>query len=209
MAESKINAPGNLTGQSPGQDIPSAIPNASDIKAGADMLRAGGEQVLEEAKSKILEAAEAQRQRAAEALGGMAGALHRVASDINAENQTMGRYTDMAAERLDDVAHYLRDTSWTQAVDGAEDFARRQPYWFIGGAMAAGFVLARVVKNSGAAKARPSKTSRVSRRMTTAATPGYGVSPTAGLYPATSTPVAGASTVGTGISPGIGPGGEV
>lgn len=115
----------------------------------ADNLRASREKAFQDAKARVREAAEAQRERAANAVGGVAGALHRAASDLNAENETMGRYTDMAAERLDEVAAYLRTTDWNSVIAGAENFARRQPAWFIGGALAAGFLIARAVKNSG------------------------------------------------------------
>lgn len=170
MAEREIEVPGNPAGQLP-----------------------SGGQVIDEAKIKIREAAEAQRQRAAEAVGGVAGALRRAASDINAENETMGRYTDMAAERLDEVAHYLRDTNWNQVVEGAEGFARRQPYWFIGGAMAAGFVLARFVKNASEASEQSDAAARLGQRMAASSAAGYGTGTEAGLYPpttATTAPIA-------------------
>ncbi|MBX9633765.1 MAG: hypothetical protein K2X44_02180 [Magnetospirillum sp.] len=156
------------------------VPEDPAVQDAADVLRAGREQVFEEAKTKVRAAAEAQRQRAAQAVGGMAGALHRIASDVNAENKTMGHYTDMAAERLDEVADYLRDANWGQVIEGAEGFARRQPYWFMGGAVAAGFVLARFVKNSGQA-ARISQ--RVAAQRVEASSYGL-VGAEAGVYPA-------------------------
>lgn len=196
MAESKINAPGN-----PASLTDNDRDAAASVRSSVNALRAGREQAFEEAKAKMREAAETQRQRAAEAVGGVAGALHRAASDMNAENETMGRYTNMAAERLDEVAHYLRDTDWNDVVHGAEDFARRQPYWFIGGAMAAGFVLARFVKNSGEAA---DTTSRLGQRMAASSVAGYGTSTEAGLYPPTTATTAPISSAGT-----ILPGGEV
>ncbi|MEW5729948.1 MAG: hypothetical protein AB1918_19125, partial [Pseudomonadota bacterium] len=97
----------------------------------------------------VRDMADRQRQRAAQSLGGMASALHKSARDLEKESGTMARYTDMAADRLDEAATYLRSADWHEIVNGAEGFARRQPYWFIGGAVAAGFVLARFLKSSG------------------------------------------------------------
>ncbi|MBC7954100.1 MAG: hypothetical protein H7Z12_20065 [Rhodospirillaceae bacterium] len=192
MAESKINAPGNPA------SVPTSEIDASSRSTG-DVLRAGREQAFEEAKTKMREAADDQRRRAADAVGGVAGALHRVASDVKAENETMGRYTNMAAERLDEMAHYLRDTDWNDVVHGAEDFARRQPYWFVGGAMAAGFVLARFVKNSGEASRRAETSARLGQRMAAPSAAGFGTGTEAGIYPPTTAPIASAGAAGTTI----------
>jgi ElaB/YqjD/DUF883 family membrane-anchored ribosome-binding protein len=128
----------------------------------AGMLQAGRDQAIEEAKAMLHDVAETQRRKALETLGGVAQALHRTAKDLDAENKTMARYTDIAAERLDDAAKYLRQAQWTDLVEGAESFARRQPWWFVGGAVATGFIVARMVKASGSerhvARAMPGTT---------------------------------------------------
>lgn len=114
-----------------------------------DVIRAGTDQAVDDARAMVRDMADRQRQRAAQSLGGMASALHKSARDLEKESGTMARYTDMAADRLDEAATYLRSADWQEIVNGAEGFARRQPYWFIGGAVAAGFVLARFLKSSG------------------------------------------------------------
>ncbi len=129
----------------------SAAPLAEEGGLGrspGDLLRAGRDQALDEARAALLEIAEDQRRRAAETIGGVAEVLHRTAKDIDSENETMARYTDMAASRLDDLSRTLRQANWNDLVDGAEEFARRQPWWFIGGAVAAGFVAARLLKST-------------------------------------------------------------
>lgn len=215
MAESKINAPGNPASVSTGSSGLAGAGTAGTGTTGlgteatstssrstVDVLLAGREQALEEAKTKMREAADDQRRRAADAMGGVAGALHRVASDVKSENETMGRYTNMAAERLDEMSRYLRDTDWNDVIQGAEDFARRQPYWFVGGAMAAGFVLARFVKNSGEASRRMDSTARLGQRMAASSAAGYGTSTEAGIYPpttATTAPISSAGAAGTTI----------
>ncbi len=104
--------------------------------------------LLDEAKNRVRRLVDRQRDRAAGVVGGVAEALRRTAQDLGTENQAMSHYGDMAAERLDDVARYLRQTDWSDAVGEVRDFARRQPYWFIGGAIAAGFVAGRVLSSS-------------------------------------------------------------
>lgn len=166
----------------------------------AEAARVGGERMLADAKAKVMDAAEIQRRRAADAVRGMAGALHRAASDLKPENETMGRYTDMAAERLDQFAGYLRGANWSDALTEAEDLARRQPAWVIGGAMLAGFVVARAIKNAGESRPRRQDyASRTSRILPSTSTMGYGTSTEAGVYPASS-----ASTRPISSAPGSG-----
>ncbi|HTH16098.1 MAG TPA: hypothetical protein VL974_05545, partial [Magnetospirillum sp.] len=104
------------------------LTSPSDV---AEAAKKSGERALSEAKARVQNAAEAQCKRAADAVHGMAGVLHRAASDLKTENETMGRYTDMAADRLDHFAGYLRGTSLSDVLSNAEDFARREPAWFI------------------------------------------------------------------------------
>jgi hypothetical protein len=112
------------------------------------MIRAGTDQAIDEARQLVREAAEDQRKKMAETVGGIAQTLLHTADTMTTENETMARYTLIAAERLDDVARYLRQSNWNDLVEGAEGFARRQPAWFIGGALASGFLAARFLKSS-------------------------------------------------------------
>ena len=135
-------------------DVSSQADKAADevrqaAQSAGDVVRAGADQAVDEARHMRRDMADRQRQRAAASLGGMASALHKSARDLEKESGTMARYTDMAADRLDEVAGYLRGADWHEIKSGTENFARRQPYWFIGGAVAAGFVLARFLKSSG------------------------------------------------------------
>lgn len=167
----------------------------------AERMKASGDRMLEDAKAKVMDAADSQRRRAAEAVGGVAGALHRAAGQLKPENETMGRYTDMAAERLDQFAGYLRGANWSDVVSEAEDLARRQPVWFIGGAMAAGFLAARLIKNAAEPRAGRERdySARTARRLPSSSTVGYGTSTEAGVYPAgpaTTHPISSASGEG-------------
>lgn len=184
------------------------IPSTTGPNAGAttgttsaESLKASGDRILSDAKAKVMDAADSQRTRAAEAVRGMAGALHRAAGDLKPENETMGRYTDMAAERLDQFAGYLRGAHWTDVIEEAEDLARRQPAWFIGGAMVAGFVAARLIKNAAESSPRRERATaaRTSRRLAASSTVGYGTSTEAGVFPAgptTTHPISSASGEG-------------
>lgn len=197
------------TGGSAGADLSSsASSTAEDLSAqakqtakeGAGILRAGKDEAVREAQHMVRDIVEEQRSRAASQLGGMADALHKSARDLEQENKTMAKYTDMAAERLDDVARYLRQANWNDMMREAESFARRQPYWFIGGAVAAGFLAARFVKSAPSMKGTSRSTSEYVTEYATprttqtvpgqtaagqTVTPGYGQSTTS---PAVGTP---------------------
>ena len=158
----------------------------------AGMIRAGTGQALDEAKNMVRDAADQQRKKAAETVGGVAEALHRTAGSMEAENTTMAHYTEVAASRLDDVARYLRQNNWGDLVEGAESFARRQPAWFIGGAMATGFLLARLVKSSPEAARTRGEFSTSTTGLSTG---------TAGLTTTTTTPTTGTSGLARGDLP--------
>lgn len=185
----------------PNADIPAP---AATTAAGPGTAATGTEEAVIEAKRMVREVADEQRRRAASMLGGVAGALHKAAGDMKSENEMIGRYTNIAAERLDQAAEYLRRSNWDDVLAGAEDMARRQPYWFVGGAMAAGFLLARMVKSSGAAQRRFGQPRRSDQRLAASSELGYGAGAQAGLYPAGPT-----STSSTGAAGTITPRSEV
>ena len=66
----------------------------------------------------------------------------------NAITTTTAKYTDTAASKLDDVAHYFETHDLRQMMRDAEGFARRNPAVFIGGAAVLGLLAARFLKSS-------------------------------------------------------------
>lgn len=135
-----------VAGESPVTVTTAQTSAAGETRSVTEMFRAGRDQALDEAKVMVRDIADTQRRKAAEGMLGVAQALRRTATNLQPENVTMARYTDMAAKRLDEAAQYLRQTNWNDIVTGAEKMARNQPAWFIGGAAVAGFVIARALK---------------------------------------------------------------
>ena len=124
-------------------------------KTGAEALGAGRDHAVDEARALVRETAQRQKERAAEGLGGVADALHEASRKLLGGNQAAtARYTDMAADQIERMSQMLRDRSLEDLVGDAEAFARRQPALFLGGALAAGFVLARVLRNAPAVAPR-------------------------------------------------------
>lgn len=91
-------------------------------------------------------------------------ALRRTAKELEGEDQrTAGHYAEQAANGLEQVSHALREQDFEALIGKTEDFARRQPGVFLGGAVAAGFLLARFLKSSGR-RVGPAEASSVGTR---------------------------------------------
>jgi hypothetical protein len=95
--------------------------------------------------------ADTTRTRAADALGSVAQALTNSAEQLRSDNPDQGApvdYVERAGNQIRRASDYLRNTNTDDIVRGAEDFARRQPAIFLGGALVLGFLAARLVKST-------------------------------------------------------------
>jgi hypothetical protein len=63
-------------------------------------------------------------------------------------------YSRQAADGLESLANWVSRRNIDDVTGGLEDFARQRPVAFIGGAMVAGFALARFMKSSSARRDR-------------------------------------------------------
>lgn len=109
--------------------------------------RAG--RLLDEAKDRARSAIDQQKEGLAQDVGDFAHALRASASDLQEHNKGyVARYVEQAASGVEQIADTLHRQDLGDLVRQTEDFARRQPGLFIGGAVAAGFALARFLKSS-------------------------------------------------------------
>lgn len=60
-----------------------------------------------------------------------------------------GKYGDSLAEQVEKISHYVEDKDFGELARDAEQFARRNPALFVGGAFALGILAARFLKSSG------------------------------------------------------------
>jgi hypothetical protein len=122
-------------------------------------------------------AADEQKNVAAERVGGVARALRVASDDLHDQGQSLvAGYSRQVAEGLESIAQSLSRRSLGDLVEGVEDFARERPVAFMGGAMVAGFALARFMKSSAGRRSeqgagRPAATSPVGRAMPAASRP--------------------------------------
>jgi ElaB/YqjD/DUF883 family membrane-anchored ribosome-binding protein len=92
--------------------------------------------------------AEEQKQRGATRIDGIARAVHTAAEEISKEVPVAATYVHAAADRLERTSSLLRDNSVEDLLRMATDFAQERPYLFLGGAVASGFLLTRLLRSS-------------------------------------------------------------
>lgn len=113
-------------------------------------------EITEEAKDQAKSMLEDRKEMAARELGGVAEALRTTGSSLREQDQRMfANYSNRAADSIERAANYLENTNFEDLVHDSEDFARRQPELFIGGAFTLGLLAARFLKASS-----PSRSSR-------------------------------------------------
>src|SRR5919199_770720 len=89
------------------------------------------------------------KSRAAETLGGVAQSLRLSSQHLREQGQEgTGRYVEKAAQQVERLSSYLQNRDVNEVVDEVEDFARRKPALFLGGAFALGLLGARFLKSS-------------------------------------------------------------
>lgn len=91
-----------------------------------------------------------QKRAAADEIGGVADALRKVSHEMHQQEHPpmITPYAEQAAEGLERFSSTLRERDFNALVRQAEDFARRQPGIFLGGAVVTGFMLARFLRSS-------------------------------------------------------------
>jgi hypothetical protein len=129
-----------------------------------ETLRSTAEQVTEQVKAKAGELAkdtadevrdrarslaDQQKHAAVGRVEGIAHALRTASDELRDQGQPMvAEYSRYAAEGLESMARSLDRREVGDFVGGIEQFARERPVAFLGGAMVAGFALARFMKSS-------------------------------------------------------------
>jgi ABC-type transporter Mla subunit MlaD len=154
-------------------------------------------QVAEQAKQQALTQLGTQKEHAAGSLDAVAQALRQSGDQLREKQQEpLAHLAGTAAERVEQFSSYLRHTDVSDMLRDVEQFARRQPAAFLGGAFTLGVLAARFLKSS----SRPAADQGMATAGRMPSYRGYGASPyaTSGTsrYPAASSPLAPASATG-------------
>ena len=121
------------------------------IKEKAGELKQQAKDTAQEMRDRARSAADQQKHAAVGRVEGIAHALRTASDELRDQGQPIvAEYSRYAAEGLESMAQSLDRRQVGDFVNGIEQFARERPVAFIGGAMVAGFALARFMKSSSA-----------------------------------------------------------
>jgi hypothetical protein len=131
----------------------SSKPNGS-AKAGNGSARAGNGSTATDSslfggiQQKVTSRVDEQKNRAADGLGGIADVIRNAGNELRVENEALASYVDAASDQMRRFADQIRDKGVAEMMDDVNQFARRRPALFIGGAFLVGIGLARFLKSS-------------------------------------------------------------
>jgi len=126
--------------------------NAGEL---AGDLKRQAEDSAEDVRQRARSAVDHQKEAAVGGIEGMAQALRSASDDLRERGQPVAaEYSRQVADGLDSMANWVSGRNLDDFVGSVEDFARQRPVAFIGGAMVAGFALARFMKSSSARRSR-------------------------------------------------------
>jgi hypothetical protein len=106
------------------------------------------------ATKRATEVLDEQKGTVADGLTTVADTIKQVGENLNTAEEpnkiteTAAKYTNTLAEQIENVSGYFERKDVREMVRDVENFARRYPAYFIGGAVALGFLAARFLKSS-------------------------------------------------------------
>jgi hypothetical protein len=128
-----------------------------DLRAKTDdvlgTVQEKGAEVADAVRTKADDLANQGKQAGADKAQGFAGAVRRVADDLETTSPEIAKHVRTAADSIEGIAGSLRERSVGSLIEEVSGFARRQPAAFIGAAVLAGFAVSRFAKSSAASAA--------------------------------------------------------
>jgi methyl-accepting chemotaxis protein len=100
------------------------------------------------AKDKVGDAVAQRKSLGADYIGSIAQATGRAANEFEADLPQAAQYIRQASEQIQDVADTVRERDVRELVGEVQEFARRQPTLFFGGAVVLGFAALRFLKST-------------------------------------------------------------
>ena len=138
----------------PDHELPPHQNLAQDVKEQAKSLASDAKEQAKDAANQARDHVQTlvgqQKDQAADRLHSLADALREAGRKLNEGQQAgdLGQYADRAAQQVEKLSTYLRDSELRDFVRDTETFARRRPEVFLGGTLIAGLMLARFLKAS-------------------------------------------------------------
>jgi hypothetical protein len=145
----------NSPGPGNGNQVRPGSPGGQSESTGAsERSRAFGEKARTSAIEKTEEAREKAEKRMQQGREKLAERVEAVGSALRAgggkleDDEMLSGYVESAAESVERLASYVRSTDLRDAVHDVEEFARRSPLLFFGGAFTVGLAAGRFLKSS-------------------------------------------------------------
>lgn len=130
---------GSATGSSMGEQAQGVVDQVQQVAG----------QVAGQAKQQAVSQVETQKGQAAEGLGTVAEAARGLGDQLREKDQAgLAGYVDQAAERIEHFSEYVRSTDVNDILGDAQQFARRQPSLFLGGAFLVGLAASRFLRST-------------------------------------------------------------
>lgn len=123
-------------------------PAPTSIKEAAHEAKRAAGGAINQAKDKASHMVRDQQQSAADHIGRYGTALRDSAESVKDTDPNVAYFANRAAERIERIAEYVRETDVAGLRRDAEDIARRNPALFMGGMFFAGLILGGVVKTA-------------------------------------------------------------
>ena len=152
----------------PGTPMSGNVQTNDSLAGGA--TSSGSESMVEQAKQTVADVADQAKtqatqrvqstvaqgkDRTARTLGAVAESLRSAGNDLRGRDEGMiSQFIDRAADRASQIADHLNNRDPNALLDDVENFARREPAMFLGGAFVLGLVAARFIKSSRRADGR-------------------------------------------------------
>jgi len=98
-----------------------------------------------------------QKQQVADRVSGIADALHGAARSLDqSQNRVIARHIRQAGDQVGSLTRNLQERRWNELIADSEEFARRQPTWFVLGAVVTGFLVGRFLLTAMSGENQPS-----------------------------------------------------
>lgn len=102
-------------------------------------------QVGEQAKASV----DTRMNEVAHELGSVADAVRQTTQEVGGDqNAAVSRYGEQLAGQIESISSYLNNNGVEEVLDDLQNFARRQPAMFLGGAFMLGIVVGRFLRSS-------------------------------------------------------------
>lgn len=125
---------------------------AQDLKTAAaektGQLRAAASSTVSRAKAETARIARDKKTAAADRIGGYSSAVHETAKSLEEKDPNIAWFAHRAADRLEQVADYVRTRDLPELRADVATVARRHPAAFFGGLFVAGLLVGNLVKAS-------------------------------------------------------------